>query len=127
MFNTKIWITFSTTGFHCWPKAPDNVKYLKQIHRHIFKFKIAIDVDHQDRALEFHTFTSEIKDLHDNLFFKKEKVVERAYDYHNCSCEMIADILLQRIIVQYPGRAITVTVSEDDENGGIASYIPDGN
>ena len=40
------------------------------------------------------------------------------------SCEMISDELAEKINEKYPGRKVTIEVSEDGENGSISSYIP---
>lgn len=39
------------------------------------------------------------------------------------SCEMIAEDLAATIGSAYPGRDITITVSEDNENGATLEYI----
>ena len=38
------------------------------------------------------------------------------------SCEMISDELAAQINARYPGRKITIDVSEDGENGSISEY-----
>ena len=38
------------------------------------------------------------------------------------SCEMIADDLYVQIADRYPGRAVTIEVSEDGENGCTIDY-----
>jgi hypothetical protein len=43
-----------------------------------------------------------------------------ALDYK--SCEMISDDLYLAIIKRYPGRKVTIEVSEDGENGSKAEY-----
>jgi hypothetical protein len=125
-FKTKIWVTFTATGFHSWPGAPEeNISYLRDVHRHKFYFKISIDVPHPDRALEFHTVRDNIMERHIDLFYQKQGFVETAFDYKNMSCEMIAEKLLQDLIMEYPDRTIEVDVSEDGENGGTALYTVD--
>ena len=63
----KIWVTFQKEGLHKYPAALDDpmlatgdefdVSFLGYIHRHIFKFKVAIEVFHDDRDIEFFIFT----------------------------------------------------------------------
>ena len=51
-----IWVTFQKEGIHKYPDAPKEVEFLKYPHRHIFKFKVAIEVFHGDRDIEFFIF-----------------------------------------------------------------------
>ena len=50
----KIWVTFSKTGMHRYPEAPEDVSYLRHPHRHKFLFKATVTVEHDDREIEFH-------------------------------------------------------------------------
>ena len=57
----KIWVTFRREGIHCFPAAAtdpklEDVAFLASPHRHIFHFRVAIDVFHDDRELEFIQF-----------------------------------------------------------------------
>ena len=52
----SIWVTFQKEGIHKYPDAPDEVEFLRYPHRHIFKFKVQIDVEHDDRDIEFFIF-----------------------------------------------------------------------
>ena len=46
---------------------------------------------------------------------------------YNKSCEMMADDIASYIMAHYPGRDLTVEVSEDGENGAICFYERDSN
>lgn len=108
----SIWVRFSKEGIHRYPLAATElrlaeVSFLSHPHRHIFHFRVEIEVFHDDRDIEF-------------ILFKRE--LERLYgegtlslDYK--SCEMLANDLLDYIIKQYAGRFIIIEVSEDNENG----------
>lgn len=44
-----IWMTFEKEGFHCYPAAAtdpnlEDVKFLANLHRHLFKFRVYIEV-----------------------------------------------------------------------------------
>ena len=118
----KIWVTFQKEGLHKYPAALDDpmlatgdefdVSFLGYIHRHIFKFRVAIEVFHDDRDIEFIQFKRWLEKLY------TEKTL--ALDYK--SCEMISDDLYTHIAAKYPGRAITIDVSEDGENGCEVNY-----
>jgi hypothetical protein len=117
-----IWVTFRREGIHKYPAALTDpklktgdeydVSFLGYPHRHIFHFKVAIEVFHDDRDIEFIQF----KRWLENLYGKG--TLELNYK----SCEMISDDLYVEIIKKYPGRTVEIEVSEDGENGSKARY-----
>lgn len=106
-----IWVTFQRAGFHRYPNAPEDVGYLAFEHRHLFKFRVGIEVFHDDREIEFHQFLRWLESLYDKVL---------VLDYR--SCEMIADELAESIKGRYPNRDIEIDVSEDGECGVTATY-----
>ena len=118
----SIWVTFSKEGVHFYPGADtnpatatgdwDDVSFLGYKHRHIFHFKVWIEVFHDDRDIEFIQFKRWLEKLY------SEKTLELDYK----SCEMICDDLAQQINNKYPKRKINITVSEDGENGATIQY-----
>jgi hypothetical protein len=108
---TMIWITTQFEGFHKYPKAPDGVEFLKDLHRHIFHVKVWIEVKHNDRELEF-------------ILFKRfiNKVIWNNNLSENASCEIICDALYESIKSKYPKREVRIEVSEDGENGAYKEY-----
>jgi len=117
-----IWVTFRKEGTHKYPAALSDprlatgdeydVSFLGYPHRHIFHFRVAIEVFHDDRDIEFIQF----KRWLENLYGKG--ILELDYK----SCEMISDDLYLAIIERYPGRKVTIEVSEDGENGSKTEY-----
>ena len=112
-----IWVTFQKEGIHKYPAAltdPNlaDVKFLGYEHRHMFKFKVWIEVFHDDRDLEFIQFKRWLESLYET------GVVELDYK----SCEMISDDLYAQITAKFPNRHITIEVSEDGENGSFTEY-----
>ena len=120
--STSIWVTFSKEGLHKYPAALDDpklatndeydVSFLGYIHRHIFHFKVEIEVFHDDRDIEFIQFKRWLEKLY------AEKTLQLDFK----SCEMICDDLAETINNKYPDRKMTITVSEDNENGATCSY-----
>ena len=118
----KIWITFRKEGIHKYPAAATDpalatgdeydVSFLGVPHRHIFHFRVWIDVFHNDRDIEFIQFKRWLEKLYAGgtleLNFK--------------SCEMIADDLYIQIADRYPGRAVWIEVAEDGENGCLIRF-----
>ena len=122
-----IWVTFDKEGVHYYPGADtdpklatgdwDDVSFLGYLHRHIFKFKVWIEVFHDDRDIEFIQFKRWLERLYEEVD-SSTKVLELDYK----SCEMIADELYIQIADRYPGRSVTISVAEDNENGCQITY-----
>ena len=113
----KIWVTFRKEGIHCYPAAANepalaDVSFLGYPHRHIFHFRVAIQVWHNDRDIEFIQFKRWCETLY----------ASQTLDLNNKSCEMIADDLYEQIAARYPGRGVWIEVSEDGENGCLIHY-----
>lgn len=120
----KIWVTFRREGIHCYPAAATDpqlntageydVSFLASPHRHIFHFRVWIDVFHNDRDIEFIQF----KRWLESLYSGQNSVLELDWK----SCEMIADDLYLKIADRYPNRNISIQVAEDGENGCLIHY-----
>lgn len=110
----QIWVTFQKEGIHKYPAALENplledVSFLGYPHRHIFHFRVSIEVYHNDRDIEFIQF----KRWLETLYSGQQNCLRLDYK----SCEMIADELYLRIADRYPNRNVVINVSEDNENG----------
>lgn len=118
----KIWVTFRKEGIHCYPAAATDpalktgdeydVSFLGTPHRHIFHFRVWIDVLHNDRDIEFIQFKRWLENLY------KDGILQLDYK----SCEMMADDLYAEIASRYPDRAVWIEVAEDGENGALIKY-----
>ena len=121
MPNKMIWVTFRKEGIHKFPAALDDpklatgdeydVSFLGYPHRHMFHFKVWIQVRHNDREIEFIQFKRWLESLYQGTL---------ELDYK--SCEMIADDLHREIATKYPARKVWIEISEDGENGCIKKY-----
>lgn len=117
-----IWVTFQKEGIHKYPAALTDpalatgdeydVSFLGYPHRHMFHFRVAIKVTHNDRDIEFIQFKRWLENLY------KDNVIELDYK----SCEMMSDDLFDQIVAKYPGRDIKIEISEDGENGALVEY-----
>ena len=118
----KIWVTFRKEGIHCYPAAATDpalatgdeydVSFLGSPHRHIFHFRVWIDVLHNDRDIEFIQFKRWLENLYKNGILQLD----------HKSCEMMADDLYAEIAGRYPDRAVWIEVAEDGENGALIKY-----
>lgn len=114
---TYIWVTFEQEGVHCYPAALTDpkladVSFLGYPHRHLFGFRVEIQVFHDDRDLEFIQFKR----------WLQSQFSENVIDINHKSVEMLADDLAFQISEKYPNRRFAVQVSEDDENGCVKMY-----
>ena len=117
-----VWVTFQKEGIHRYPEAlidaelatgdEYDVSFLGHPHRHIFHFRVSIEVKHDNRDIEFIQFKRWLEKL-----YKEGTLV-----LDHKSCEMMADDLYVHIAARYPGRAVVIQVSEDGENGCDISY-----
>jgi hypothetical protein len=124
----KIWVTFRREGIHCYPAAATDpklntageydVSFLASPHRHMFHFRVSIDVFHNDRDIEFIQFKRWLENLYSSSNNNTSSVLELDWK----SCEMIADDLYIQIAQRYPDRAVWIEVAEDGENGCLIKY-----
>lgn len=107
--NATVWFTTQVEGFHFWLDAPKEVSFLRDKHRHVFHIRVEIEVNHDDRDVEFIMAKREVDQyMTDNPINGPE------------SCEMIA----RRIGENFDGHwsVVSVTVSEDNENGATVEF-----
>jgi hypothetical protein len=111
--SSTIFVTFQKEGIHRYPLAPKEVEFLRHPHRHMFHFRVEMEVFHDDRDVEFIMWKREMEKLYSDSTLQ--------LDYK--SCEMLARELLEYNLKAYPDRNLAVTVSEDGENGATLTYI----
>ena len=107
-------------GFHRWPEAPGEVAFLRDLHRHEFHVEVAMEVEHDDRELEFFLvknwlLANPLKDL--NLI-NHDGTDKRT----NWSCEQMATYIGDQLREKYGNRYMQVGVYEDGENGGVVVW-----
>jgi hypothetical protein len=122
MSQDMIWVTFRKEGIHKYPAALTDTKlatgdeydvsFLGYPHRHMFHFKVYLEVFHDDRDVEFIQFKRWLENLYNQGTL--------ALDYK--SCEMMADDLYGQISSKYTDRKIWIDISEDGENGCLKQY-----
>jgi hypothetical protein len=117
-----IFVTFQKEGIHCYPAAATDpmlatgdeydVSFLGTPHRHIFHFRVWIEVEHLDRAIEFIQFKRWLEHLY------RDGTLQLDYK----SCEMMAEDLYLQIAAKYPNKEVWIEVSEDGENGALLKF-----
>ena len=112
MNKSFIWVTFQKEGIHKYPAAATDpklaeVSFLGNEHRHIFHFRVELEVFHDDRDVEFILLKRELESLYNT----------GTLQLNHMSCEMLANELAIYMKENYPHREIRIEVSEDGENG----------
>ena len=105
--STHVIVRGQFEGFHCYPEAPEQVAYLRNLHRHVFHYEVEMEVFHDDREVEFIILKHQVDE-----FIKEALWPERR------SCEQMAYEIGQYIQTLYGfDRFLSVSVFEDNENG----------
>jgi len=105
---TNIIIKTLFEASHCWPECPlEDVKFLRDSHRHMFHVVAKKEVTHEDRDVEIIMFKRQI-----SVFLMSLCDTSLATpDLGRMSCEEIARRVLEKFNCNY------VSVLEDNENG----------
>lgn len=92
---------------HRYADAPQEVLFLRNLHRHIFNYEVELEVFHDDRELEFIMVKNRLREFIDEV------------DWPNtASCEQMATDIGKYLRDMYGfDRALSVSVFEDNENG----------
>jgi len=110
----SIEVKFEFEGFHKWKAAPEEVSFLRDLHRHTFKVTFQSNVQHSDRDLEFILVKRELQGYTKNIC---ELLGE------NASCEVFAEFFLEKFFSNHEDVLwAKCKVSEDGENAGIVEY-----
>lgn len=108
---TVVYCTVLFEGIHCWPECPfEEVKYLRDPHRHIFHIKSHKQVFHDDRDIEFIMLKHQVENYLHHKFPHGQMGAT--------SCEMLCRELM------FEFNLVEVSVSEDGENGAIVYRLP---
>jgi hypothetical protein len=107
----NIVVTLQVEGVHNWPECPiEEVNFLKQLHRHLFKIKCKKEVSHDDRDVEIIQLKRKIQ-----YHLKTEYGIGyeglNGCHFGRMSCEQIALELVRTFDLNY------CEVLEDGENG----------
>lgn len=106
-----LWVKTQFVGFHLWSAAPEQVHYLRDLHRHLFGVRVRVMVTDSDREVEFHMLKADV-----NAAIQNDLLI----NLRNCpgmSCEMMATHLGNVLRSQYNYPVSAVQVDEDGECG----------
>lgn len=114
MLKNYVVIKTQFEGFHYWKDAPEEVKFLRDLHRHIFHVRVEVPVKHENRDVEIIL----LKRFIDTLC----SILTEPIKKKGLSCEQIATTIAKVTAVKYNINRCAVEVLEDGENGGISVY-----
>lgn len=103
-------VKFQVEGTHCWPECPiDEVKFLRDPHRHMFHIQATKKVGHNDRDVEIIKLKREMQQFLLSCYGDEVGTC----DFGRMSCEDIAELLIEDFKLH------SCQVLEDNENGAI--------
>jgi hypothetical protein len=105
----RITVSFEYQGLHKWDEAPEEVFYLRNLHRHLFKGTMTVEVG-SDREIEFFSLKGRIYE------FLRDTFVE---EIDPGSCEAQAKVIAEAFWQELNTVYLEVTISEDGENSGM--------
>lgn len=98
-------------GIHCWPECPiEEVKFLREPHRHLFHIRASKEVSHNDRDIEIIKLKRDIR-----AYLWETYGDGRQCQFDRMSCEDLAEEILKEFNCE------VVEVLEDNENGAIVT------
>lgn len=100
-------------GFHHWPGAPEEVRFLRALHRHEFHVELGVEVTHDDRDVEFILLKRKLD--------QTISMMQRRQGVETWSCETWAKQILET--ARAWGRLFYCEVSEDGENGARVEMV----
>ena len=92
---------------HWWPSAPQEVGFLRNMHRHLFYVEVSCEVTHDDRELEFFM----VKKVLDGIIRNQILLLPVSK-----SCEQMGLVIKKELKGKYD-REFVVRIFEDNENG----------
>lgn len=114
VYKKEVYCTLQFEAVHNWPGCPiEEVKYLRDPHRHTFHIKAHANVTHNDRDVEF----IELKHKIANYLKEKYPSDVGCPDIGATSCEMLAQELIEEFDLS------RCEVNEDNENGAVLTVV----
>jgi hypothetical protein len=111
---TEVFCTVQIDGLHNWPECPfDEMKILRDLHRHMFHIKAYKKVTHSDRDVEFIMLKHRISKWFRENYWSNDL---NSHLLGRMSCETIAELLHKEFDLS------ACQVDEDGENGSFTRW-----
>lgn len=108
----RLIVSIEVPGFHCWPNAPESVRFLRDLHRHLFGVRAEVRVTSIDRELEFFLLRRQVR----AAISEAGRLQEDGLVFEAKSCEQLAFEVRAYLLAQHLA-VVAVEVWEDWENG----------
>lgn len=110
---TTVILDFDMEGFHWWSDAPDQVAFLRQSHRHLFRFRVGLRVAASNREREIFLEQWHLQDrLNREFAMLRGDSRGPVLGFNGMSCEQIAEWVLNNT-----DGAVWCEVLEDGRGG----------
>jgi len=116
-----IGVSTSVLGVHAWRDLElsglehqppfDDVSFLKHLHHHDFHFTVEVQVEHDDREIEFLLLRRDLMQVIEQKCARRND--GGIYHFEDKSCEMLAREVATYFSEKFE-RSVTVVVSEDE-------------
>ena len=114
MKKKKITVVNDFIGYHRYANAPEDVAFLRAWHRHHFIVKTSVNVNHNERDIEFFELQNMIKEFVLGNFNKpQEEYLDGIWIE---SCENLAEAIVDYLSLELNRSFIEVSVGEDGES-----------
>lgn len=111
----RISVVLNFQGLHRWPHAPDEVAFLRNLHRHVFHVTVKAEVEGSDRDIEYFMLRARAVEVVRTLGPVYHRNQPDLVLLKSQSCEMMAGSILVALRKSHP-TVYSVTVREDEEN-----------
>lgn len=114
-------VRFQQFGLHRWPNPTvDRVKFLDNLHSHVFNFRVKIGVSHNEREVEFFDAKQTFLEFLSREYPKADNL-NMCLNFDSDSCETIAE----KIIKQFKGiyNIEEVEVQEDNQDSALVCVV----
>jgi len=116
----RVVVKFAVPGVHYWANAPERYHILRNPHRHMFHFKVAMDTLSDDRETEILWLRDECIDYLKKTYLYEPSLLFSVHQFCGNSCEALACSLGRSFLRKiWPSRHVTVQCLEDNENGAV--------
>lgn len=110
-------------GYHYWEDAIDKVAFLRNPHRHIFKFKAGVRVSDNDREVEIFMLRDYIVNAIARCYDLDLKLLAGDYyQFNNASCETLCEDVHEYLTDQLKLNVAFVECFEEDTGGARINY-----
>ena len=100
---------------HQYSNAPEEVNYLRNLHRHLLHIEVSVEVFTEDREIEFYILKDTVDKYLRTVTFDK-----------NASCETVSSSIMSLITNLYGSNRKRIVKVQEDNNGYVLNIKEQG-